>query len=264
MVLPVVNQKGGVGKTTTAISLATALADAGEHVLLLDLDPQGNATSGLGIAVEEDQPTTYDVLVDDLPVDQATVPSGTPGLDVLPATVDLAGAEIHLVGAMSRERRLKRALRAPRSQYSITLLDCPPSLGLLTVNALSAADALIVPIQCEYYALEGLGALHRNVQLVKDELNPGLQVFGYLLTMHDGRTRLSEQVEAEVRRHFGEEVFSTRIPRSVRLAEAPSYGQSITVFDPSSRAAVAYHRLAREVIARLPAQHAMEASHEST
>ena len=250
-VLTVVNQKGGVGKTTTAVSLAAALADLGARILLLDLDPQGNASSGVGLRVQEGQPTIYDVLVGDMDLVDAIEPTSVRNLFVVPATIHLAGAEIELVSAFSREQKLRRAIEGIRGDFDLVLIDCPPSLGLLTVNAVSAADGIVVPIQCEYYALEGLGALQRNAELIRANLNPDLQVTGYVMTMMDGRTRLSQQVVDEVVSHFGDLVFSTRIPRSVRLAEAPSYGQPITVFDPSSRGARAYRSLAREVLRRL-------------
>ena len=251
LVLTIANQKGGVGKTTTAVSLAAALADVGSRVLLVDLDPQGNASSGVGLRVHEGQATVYDVLVGDLDLVDAIEPTSVRNLFVVPATIDLAGAEIELVSAFSREQKLRRALEGVRTEFDVVLIDCPPSLGLLTVNALSAADGIIVPIQCEYYALEGLGALQKNAELIKANLNPSLEVTGFVMTMLDGRTRLSQKVVDEVVSHFGDRVFNTRIPRSVRLAEAPSYGQPITVFDPSSRGAQAYRALAREVLGRL-------------
>ena len=250
-VITVANQKGGVGKTTTAVSLAAALADIGSRVLLLDLDPQGNASSGVGLRVQPGQATIYEVLVGDVDLVDAIEPTSVRNLFVVPATIDLAGAEIELVSAFSREQKLRRALEGVRGDFDVVLIDCPPSLGLLTVNALSAADGVVVPIQCEYYALEGLGAFQRNAELIKANLNPALDVTGFVMTMMDGRTRLSQQVVDEVVSHFGERVFTTRIPRSVRLAEAPSYGQPITVFDPWSRGARAYRSLAREVLQRL-------------
>ena len=250
-VLGVANQKGGVGKTTTAVSLAAALADLGVRVLLIDLDPQGNASSGVGLRVQPGQATIYDVLLGTTELVDAIEPTSVRGLFVVPATIDLAGAEIELVSAFSREQKLRRALEDARSDFDIILIDCPPSLGLLTVNALSAADGVVVPIQCEYYALEGLGALQRNADLIKANLNPALEITGLVMTMFDGRTRLSQQVVDEVVTHFGDRVFETRIPRSVRLAEAPSYGQPITVFDAASRGAKAYRALALEVLARL-------------
>lgn len=252
-VLTIANQKGGVGKTTTAVSLSAALAQLGSRVLLVDLDPQGNATSGLGLRVQQGQHTIYQVLVEGVDIVDAIEPTSVRNLFVVPSNIDLAGAEIELVSAFSREQRLRKALDSIRGEFDIILIDCPPTLGLLTVNALTAGDGVIVPIQGEYYALEGLGALRRNAELIREQLNPELQVVGYLLTMLDARTRLSQQVVDEVEAHFGEQVFRTRIPRSVRLAEAPSFGQPITIFDPSSRAAMAYTRLAREVLHRLAA-----------
>jgi chromosome partitioning protein len=253
-VLAIANQKGGVGKTTTAVSLAAAVAETGAQVLLVDLDPQGNASSGIGMRPRADQPTIYDVLVDDLDVMDAIRPAALRNLFVAPANIDLAGAEIELVSAFSREQRLRKALDSVREEFDLIVVDCPPSLGLLTVNALTAADALLVPIQCEYYALEGLGALRRNAELVQANLNPGLEILGFVLTMLDGRTRLSQQVVEEVRAHFGDKVFHTRIPRTVRLAEAPGFGEPITAFDPGSRGAMAYRRLASEVLNRLEAR----------
>ncbi|MBW3601260.1 MAG: AAA family ATPase [Actinobacteria bacterium] len=250
-VLVVANQKGGVGKTTTAISVAAALGELGVRVLLVDLDPQANATSGIGVRVSPDQPTVYEALIDEATAADVVVASGVANVDLAPATLELAGAEVELVTAFSREQRLRRALEPVRGHYDLVLVDCPPSLGLLTVNALSAGDRVLVPIQCEYYALEGIGALRRNTELVRRNLNPSLEVLGYVLTMLDTRTRLSQQVADEVRTHFGGLVFSTLVPRSVRLAEAPGFGQPITVFDTRSRAAAAYRRLAGELLERL-------------
>ena len=250
-VLTVANQKGGVGKTTTAISVAAALADDGHRVLLVDLDPQGNATSGVGLGAHSGSRTVYDVLLGEAAAGDVVVATSVDRLDVLPSNIDLAGAEIELVSVFTREQRLAKALAPVRERYDLVVVDCPPSLGLLTVNALTAADGVLVPIQCEYYALEGLGALGRNVELIRDSLNPGLEIAGFVMTMLDGRTRLSQQVVDEVRAHFGERVFTTRIPRTVRLAEAPGFGQPITVFDPTSRGALAYRRLAAELVERL-------------
>jgi chromosome partitioning protein len=250
-VVCIANQKGGVGKTTTTVSLAAAIADLGARVLLVDLDPQGNATTGFGLRADEDDPSTYGVLVDSLPIVEAAVPSGITRLDVVRSSLDLAGAEVELVPAFSRELRLQKALEPIRGQYDVVFVDCPPSLGLLTINALVAADQIIVPIQCEYYALEGLGQLMRTVQLVGDSLNRRLELGGVVLTMYDGRTNLSQQVVDEVRAYFGDRAYATVIPRTVRLSEAPSFGQPITVFDPQSRGARAYQRLAREVAQRL-------------
>ena len=253
-VLAVANQKGGVGKTTTSVSLAAALAEQGLHVLLVDFDPQGNASSGLGMRATSEDATVYDVLVEGLPLAEAIVRTSQPRLELVRATIDLAGAEVELVSAYSREHKLRRALEQVRDEYDVVIIDCPPSLGLLTVNALTAADGVVVPIQCEYFALEGLGALRRNAQLIQDQLNPDLEITGFVLTMEDSRTNLSQQVVEEVRSHFGDRVFNARIPRSVRLAEAPGFGQPITQFDPSSRGAMAYRRLAHEVTQRLDAR----------
>ncbi len=254
-ILAVANQKGGVGKTTTAVSLAAALAERSLHVLLIDFDPQGNASSGLGLRAAPDETTIYDVLVDDAPIQQAIVATSQPGLRLVRANIDLAGAEVELVSAFSREHKLLRALESVRADVDVIVVDCPPSLGLLTVNALAAATGVIVPIQCEYFALEGLGALRRNAELIKGQLNPGLDILGFALTMADGRTNLSQQVVDEVTEHFGDLVFQSMVPRTVRLAEAPGFGQPITQFDPASRGSMAYRRLAREVIERLDAQH---------
>ena len=249
--IAIANQKGGVGKSTTAVSLGAALAELGYRVLVVDLDPQGNASTGLGIGHDARDVTVYDVIVADAPLDTAVVPTPLENLFALPSTIDLAGAEIELVSQFSRESRLKKALGATREDaYDFILLDCPPSLGLLTINALTAAEELIVPIQCEYYALEGLGQLLRNVNLVQQNINPDLRVTGIVLTMFDPRTKLSEQVVEEVRRFFGDLVYDVIIPRTVRLSEAPGFGQPITVYDPRSKGAQSYRELAREVSGR--------------
>jgi chromosome partitioning protein len=257
-IIAIANQKGGVGKSTTAVSLGAALADAGFRVLVIDLDPQGNASTGMGIRHEAREVTVYDVIVAEAPVDDAIIATPVDRLDALPSTIDLAGAEIELVSQFSREGRLKRALDPVREgRYDFILLDCPPSLGLLTVNALTAAEELIVPIQCEYYALEGLGQLLRNVNLVQQNINPELRLSGIVMTMFDPRTKLSEQVVAEVKRFFGDLVYDVIIPRTVRLSEAPGFGQPITVYDPRSRGAETYRELAREVALRPPPESPM-------
>ncbi len=246
-VIAIANQKGGVGKTTTAVNLGAALAEAGYRLLVVDLDPQGNATTGLGLNPRDVSGSIYDVMLNDMPLEDCVEPTSLKNLFVAPATIDLAGAEIELVAQMSREQRLKRAIESVKDQYDLVLIDCPPSLGLLTVNGLAAADDVIVPIQCEYYALEGLGQLLRNVALVHANLNPSLEVRGIVLTMYDARTKLADQVEAEVREYFGPRVYRTVVPRTVRLSEAPSFGQPIIVFDSTSRGARAYRELAKEV-----------------
>ena len=246
-IIAVANQKGGVGKTTTTVNLGASLAELDHRVLVIDLDPQGNATTGLGINPRSLEVTVYDVLLNDVSLDECIEPTEVKGLFVAPASLDLAGAEIELVPTFSRESRLKRALSEVIDDYDYVLIDCPPSLGLLTVNALVAATEVLVPIQCEYYALEGLGQLTRNVDLVRRNLNSELEISSIVLVMYDGRTRLGEQVSSEVRAHFGSTVCRNVIPRNVRLSEAPSFGKPITTFDPSSRGAVAYRELAREV-----------------
>jgi chromosome partitioning protein len=249
-VVAVVNQKGGVGKSTTAVNLGAALAEIGRKVLVMDLDPQGNASTGLGIDPARRRVGTYQILSQGTSAGEAVMETAVPGVWAIPSTIDLAGAEIELVGQISRETRLARAIEPVVASYDFVLLDCPPSLGLITVNALTAADELIVPIQCEYYALEGLGQLLRNVRLIQQNLNPRLRLTGIVLTMYDRRTKLSEQVVAEVRRYFGSRVYDTIIPRTVRLSEAPGYGRPITAYDSSSKGAKAYRRLAREFLTR--------------
>jgi chromosome partitioning protein len=249
-VIAIVNQKGGVGKSTTAVSLGAALAEVGHSVLVIDLDPQGNASTGLGIRHVAREVSTYEVLLAEARIQDAIVPTAVDGLDAVPSTIDLAGAEIELVSQFSRENRLNRAVDPVRGLYDFVLFDCPPSLGLLTVNALTAADEVLVPIQCEYYALEGLGQLLRNVRLVQQNVNSNLRLTGIVLTMFDSRTKLSEQVVQEVRRYFGSRVYDTVIPRTVRLSEAPGYGKPITLYDPGSKGAKVYRSLAAEVIAR--------------
>ncbi|TXK36254.1 ParA family protein [Nonomuraea sp. C10] len=251
-VIAVANQKGGVGKTTTSVNIAAALSMKGERVLVVDLDPQGNASTALATEHRGDVPDVYQVLVDDLPMaDIVKQVPDMPNLYCAPATIDLAGAEIELVSLVAREARLRRALAAYDSMdFDYIIIDCPPSLGLLTVNALVAADEVMIPIQCEYYALEGLGQLLRNVDLIKVHLNPTLRLSTIVLTMYDGRTRLASQVAEEVRAHFGDTVLNTLIPRSVRLSEAPSYGQSVMTYDPGSSGAMAYMDAAREIAHR--------------
>lgn len=246
-VVAVANQKGGVGKTTTAVNLSAALAELGHRTLVVDLDPQGNASTGLGLDPRQLNGSMYDVMLHDVPLTDIIEGAGVDNLFVAPANLDLAGAEIELVPAFSREHRLKRALDEVRDDYEFIFIDCPPSLGLLTVNALVAASELLVPIQCEYYALEGLGQLLRNVDLVRKNLNPDLALSTIVLVMFDARTKLAGQVAAEVRSHFGDIVCRQIVPRTVRLSEAPSFGQPITVFDPTSRGALAYRQIAREV-----------------
>jgi chromosome partitioning protein len=252
-IIAIANQKGGVGKSTTAVSLGAALADIGYRVLVADLDPQGNASTGMGIRHDAREVSVYDVVVSEADIQQAIVPTPVERLHAVPATIDLAGAEIELVSQFSRESRLKKAIE-PVSEgvYDFILLDCPPSLGLLTINALTAAEELIVPIQCEYYALEGLGQLLRNVSLVQQNINAGLRLSGIVMTMFDARTKLSEQVVQEVQKYFGDLVYGVIIPRTVRLSEAPGFGQPITVYDAKSRGAEAYRELAREVAMRPP------------
>lgn len=246
-VMAVANQKGGVGKTTTATNLGACLAELGYRTLLVDLDPQANATTGLGLDPRAIDVSMYDVLLREVPLEDCIEATAVKNLFVAPASLDLAGAEIELVPAFSRERRLASALEPLADDFDYVLIDCPPSLGLLTVNGLAAASEVLVPIQCEYYALEGLGQLLRNVELVKKNLNPSLEVSTIVLVMYDARTKLAAQVVEEVRHHFGERVCRQVIPRSVRLSEAPSFGQPIITFDPASRGALAYRLLAKEI-----------------
>ncbi len=254
-VLSVSNQKGGVGKTTTAINLGTALAAVGERVLIVDLDPQGNASTGLGIPRGQRKTTVYDVIVNGASLADAAVPTALPGLDLAPSDPNLSGVELELADAPRRSFRLRNALTALRSQsdatsYTYALIDCPPSLNLLTVNAMAAADAVLVPLQCEFFALEGLTQLMRTVDLVRGNLNPKLEIQGVVLTMYDRRNRLSEQVAQDVRSHFGDKVYKTMIPRNVRVSEAPSFGQPVLVYDLKCLGSQAYLNLAREVVGR--------------
>ena len=244
--LAVSNQKGGVGKTTTCINLAAELGRKGYSVLSVDIDPQANCTSGLGVALPPKTPSLYNVLLGDIPPREAILQTKWKGVSMLPSTLDLAGAEIELASSISRETKMRRVLSRIQG-FDIAILDCPPSLGMLTVNALVAADKLVIPIQCEYFALEGLGQLSRTISLVKDGLNQNLAIDGILLTMHDSRTRLSIDVADEVRRQFGDIVFKTFIPRNVKLAEAPSYAEPICYYDPSCSGAKAYEEFAEEV-----------------
>ena len=244
------NQKGGVGKTTTVVNLAAYLALSGTSTLVIDLDPQGNATSGLGVDRRSLDRSVYDALINRVPIGELVVGTSVPGLDLVPAALALSGAEVELVGLQAREHRLSASLADLGQRYDRVLIDCPPSLGLLTVNALTAADGVLIPIQTEYYALEGLSQLVNTIRMVREALNPRLEIDGVLLTMYDGRTRLSVQVAAEVRRHLEGAVYDTVVPRSIRLSEAPSHGVPIAIYDPSSRGAEAYGRLAEEVTAR--------------
>lgn len=249
-VVALANQKGGVGKSTTAINLAASLAFRDQRILLIDLDPQGNASSGLGIERDDVEVSVYEVILKEAAVEDAIEPTSVRNLYLLPATIDLAGAEIELVSVLSRETRLRAAIAESDEQFDVILIDCPPSLGLLTVNALAAAEEVMIPIQCEYYALEGLSQLLRNVELVTSNLNPELKVGGVVLTMYDGRTKLSKDVASQVREYFGDVAYKTVIPRSVRLSEAPSHGEPIEAFDPMSRGAIAYRHLGQEFLAR--------------
>ena len=260
-VLAVANQKGGVGKTTTAINLATALAALGEKVLILDLDPQGNASTGLGIARHMRKTGMYDVLMGESPLADAAMPTALPRLSLVPADADLSGIELELGAAQDRNFRLREALLALRDdegadRFTYVLIDCPPSLNLLTVNAMSAADAVLVPLQCEFFALEGLTQLMRTIDLVRSGLNPRLEIQGVVLTMYDRRNALSEQVAGDVRAHFGEKVYETVIPRNVRVSEAPSFGKPVLIYDLKCAGSQAYVRLARELVVRERARRA--------
>ncbi|MET0785468.1 MAG: AAA family ATPase [Paenisporosarcina sp.] len=247
-IIAIANQKGGVGKTTTSVNLSACLAYLGKKVLLMDIDPQGNATSGVGVNKGDVQQCIYDVLIDDVDVKKVIIETKVENLHIIPATISLAGAEIELVSTISREVRLKRSLQEVKEQYDFIIIDCPPSLGLLTINALTASDAILIPVQCEYYALEGLSQLLSTIRLVQKHLNNQLVIDGVLLTMFDARTNLGIQVIEEVKKYFQDKVYKSIIPRNVRLSEAPSHGEPIIIYDPKSRGAEVYLDLAREVI----------------
>ena len=248
-IISVVNQKGGVGKTTSAVNLTAALQALGLKVLLCDFDPQANATSGLGVDKRKIKYSAYDVIINDVPAEQAIVK--TEYGDVLPSAADLAGASVELIASDHRERTLEKALQPVKGKYDVIFIDCPPSLELLTLNALCASDGILIPVQCEYYALEGLSDLMNTLRMVKRKMNPRLEIFGVALTMFDGRTNFSTQVAQEVRKHFPGKVFNTVVPRNIRLAEAPSHGIPVTVYDRSSRGSVAYKAMAEEIKAKL-------------
>lgn len=247
-IIAVANQKGGVGKTTTSVNLGAGLASLGKKVLLVDIDPQGNTTSGIGINKADVKYCIYDVIINDIHPSDALMPTEIPNLHIIPATIQLAGAEIELVPTISREVRLKKSLQLVRDRFDYILIDCPPSLGILTINSLTASDSVLIPIQCEYYALEGLSQLLNTIRLVQKHLNTNLQIEGVLLTMLDARTNLGIQVIEEVKKYFQDKVYQTVIPRNVRLSEAPSHGQSIITYDPKSKGAEMYSDLAKEVI----------------
>ena len=249
-IIAIANQKGGVGKTTTAINLSTCVASRGKKVLLIDIDPQGNATSGVGIVKQPDDKSIYDVLVNEERLVNIIKPTMVKNLHICPSSINLAGAEIELVPLMARETRLKRAIEELEQEYDYIFMDCPPSLGLITLNAFAASTSVLVPIQCEYYALEGLGQLVNTIKLVQKSLNPDLEIEGVVMTMFDSRTRLSSQVAEEVKKYFEDKVFETVIPRNIRLSEAPSHGLPITVYDPLSKGARTYKKLARELVNR--------------
>ena len=246
-IIAIVNQKGGVGKTTTTVNLCAAIAKKGKKVLLIDDDPQGNATSGVGVNKDQEK-STYDVIINETPIKEAIVESSVKKLFICPSNINLAGAEVELVPMIARESKLKIALEDIKNEFDYIIIDCPPSLGLLTINALTAADALIIPIQCEYYALEGVGQLMNTINVIKRQLNKNLYIEGVVLTMNDARTNLSNQVISEVRKYFKDNVYKTIIPRNVKLSEAPSYGMPITTYAPLSKGARCYEKLAQEVI----------------
>ena len=249
-VIAIINQKGGVGKSTTAVNLAAALGEKKYKVLVVDFDPQGNTTSGLGVDKNSITHSIYDVILNDVPAEEIVQETSSHKVFLLPATIQLAGAEVELVSAIAREMRLKEALQPIQDDYDYVFIDCPPSLGVLTINALTASDSILVPIQCEFYALEGVSKLLESMKMVKTRLNPDLDIFGVLMTMYDSRTSLSKQVAEEVKNYFNDKMFKTVIPRNVRLSEAPSYGMSIIEYDKSSKGAEAYRDLAKEVVKR--------------
>lgn len=248
-VIALANQKGGVGKTTTSVNLGACLAEQGQHVLLIDIDPQGNATSGTGISKATIEQDVYHVLIDETPIKDVIMKTVHGGLDIVPTTIQLSGAEIELTSMMARETRLKDAIDSVKDTYDYVLIDCPPSLGLLTINAFTASDSILIPVQSEYYALEGLSQLLNTIKLVQKHFNPALKIEGVLMTMFDARTNLGQQVNAEVKKFFGDQVYDTIIPRNVRLSEAPSHGLPIIDYDPKSKGAEVYRQLAKEVLA---------------
>ncbi len=247
-VLAITNQKGGVGKTTTAINLSACIALYQKKVLLIDIDPQGNASSGIGLDRSQIESCIYDVLINGAPIGEVIRPTSIENLEILPSTIQLAGAEIELVNYISRESKLKRAIQPIKDNYRYIIIDCPPSLGLLTLNSLTAADAVIIPIQCEYYALEGIGQLINTINLVRENLNYSLEIEGIVFTMYDNRTNLSREVVEEVKKYFKGRIFKSIIPRNVRVSEAPSYGKPVVMYDEKSKGAIAYKKLAKEVI----------------